>query len=180
MNYLYKTVTILAFLVLISFQGLLARQIVLQDNFEDEDLTQNPVWTGDVGDYTFVQENGNTLLRLNAAAGDRSEISTLSPTAYGSWEFYVRVPATSTQNRVYVYLMSDSDLLDIIGAGSPGNANGYAIHTGNGNFELVRLNNGNSTSLLNSNTTITANQGYQVRVSRNQADEWHLWELNFE
>ena len=175
MNYLYKTVTILAFLVLISFQGLLARQIVLQDNFEDEDLTQNPVWTGDLGDYTFVQENGNTLLRLNAAAGDRSEISTLSPTAYGSWEFYVRVPATSTQNRVYVYLMSDSDLLDIIGAGSPGNANGYAIHTGNGNFELVRLNNGNSTSLLNSNTTITANQGYQVRVSRNQADEWQLY-----
>jgi len=68
-----------------------AQVIVLEENFEDQDLTQNPEWTGDLDDFTFVDENGNTLLRLDAEADPtRTQIRTVSGTAYGSWEFFYR------------------------------------------------------------------------------------------
>lgn len=167
---------ILLSLISVSWVSPEARQLTLQENFEDQDLTQNPSWSGDLDDFTFIEDSDNILLRLNAAPSpNRSQIRTASSTAYGSWEFYVELPATSTQNRVYIYLMSDDDELDIVGSGSPGVANGYAIHTGSGHFDLVKIENGQQTEiLLSSNSEIQLETGYQVKVTR---DETGLWEI---
>ena len=167
------------FLTLFTFIGWSvpdARQITLHENFEDQDLNQNPQWTGDLNDFTFFEDFGSNLLRLNAeSSSNRSQIRTASATVYGSWEFYVQVPATSSQNRVYFYLISDDEELDIVGSGSPGVANGYAIHTGSGRFDLVKIVNGQQTEiLLSSNTEIFPERGYQIKVTR---DESGLWEI---
>ena len=146
--------------------------VTLEDDFEDQDLTQNPEWAGDLDDFSFFEENANTLLQLDADADpNRSQITTFSSTAYGSWEFFLEVPSTSVFNRVYMYLMSDDDELDVVGSGSPSNANGYAIHTGSGTFDLVKVTNGNTSLLTSSETEIEDETGYQVRVTRSDGSE---------
>lgn len=151
-------------------------QITLLENFEDQDLSQNPAWTGDLIDFSFIEDFGNMLLHLDSdPTPNRSQIRTSSNTAYGSWEFYVQVPATSTQNRVYFYLISDKEELDIVGD-SPSTANGYAIHTGGGHFDLVKIVNGHhSEVLLSSHTAIDTGVGYQVKVTRDESGEWEVY-----
>ncbi|TVQ65187.1 MAG: lamin tail domain-containing protein, partial [Balneolaceae bacterium] len=154
-----------------------SQQSGFTENFEDRNLTENPVWTGDLDDFGFVEREGNTLLRLDAEeTPNRSQIRTASATAFGSWEFFIEVPATSNFNRAYIYLISDSDELDIVGSGSPSRANGYAIHTGSGRFDLVRIVNGSQQDvLISSDTEISPGAGYQVRVTRNSDAEWQLF-----
>ena len=168
---------ILLSILLMGLSDPAAGQITFQENFEDQDLSQNPSWTGDLHDFSFMDDFENTLLRLDTdPTPNRSQIRATSATAYGSWEFYIQVPAASTQNRVYLYLMSDDDELDIVGSGSPGSANGYAIHTGSGHFDLVKISNGNQSEvLLSSNTTIVPDTGYQVKVTRNETGEWRIY-----
>ncbi len=170
MNFRY---VIIAFLLL-GFQVMsYAQTVTLEDDFEDQDLSQNPEWFGDLDDFTFTQENDNTLLQLDAESDpSRTQIRTSSATAYGSWEFFIRQSAnTSTQNRVYVYLMADDENLNRLD-GSP--VNGYAIHTGSGRFDLVRIDNGNDTVILSSDTEIEPGEDYQVRVTRDEDDEWQI------
>ncbi len=172
----FKFILFLVLILLVSRTTSDARQLTLQENFEDRDLSQNPQWTGDLNDFTFTDESDNVILRLDTESSpNRSQIRTVSATAYGSWEFYVQVPATSSQNRVYFYLMSDDGEFDIVGSGSPGVANGYAIHTGSGNFDLVKIEDGQQTEvLLSSVSEIESDTGYQVKVTR---DESGLWEI---
>jgi len=169
-----KTLQLLLFFALFPFFLLNAQVIVLDEDFEDQDLTQNPEWTGDLGDFTFFDDAGNIQLRLDGTS-DRSQIHTPSSTAYGEWSFFIQVPATSSFNRVYMFLMSDDTELDTVGSGSPSNANGYAIHTGGGNFELVRVSSGNPTTILTSDTDIEDDTEYQVRVTRSEDNEWQIY-----
>lgn len=172
-----KFALILFIFTLIGWISSEARQTALEENFEDQDLSQNPIWTGDLNDFTFIEDSDNILLRLNAEpTPNRSQIRTASATAYGSWEFYVQLPATSSQNRVYFYLISDDNELDIVGSGSPGIANGYAVHTGSGHFDLVKIENGQQTEiLLSSNSEIVLESGYQVKVTRNETGLWEIY-----
>lgn len=173
----FEIIFILNLILWVGPTDLAARQVTLQENFTDQDLSQNPAWTGDLQDFTFIEDVDNILLRLDTESSpNRSQIRTQSATAYGSWEFYVQVPATSSQNRVYFYLLSDDDELDIVGSGSPGVANGYAIHTGSDHFDLVKIENGQQTEiLLTSNTEIEVDSGYRVKVTRDEENEWKIY-----
>jgi len=173
----FEIIIVLNLIIWVGPTDLVARQITLEEDFTDRDLSQNPAWTGDLQDFTFIENADNILLRLDTESSpNRSQIRTQSATAYGSWEFYVQVPATSSQNRVYFYLLSDDDELDIVGSGSPGVANGYAIHTGSGHFDLVKIENGQQTEiLLSSNTEIELDSGYRVKVTRDEEGEWEIY-----
>ena len=155
-----------------------AQVIVLEENFEDQDLTQNPEWTGDLDDFTFVDEDGNTLLRLDAEADPtRTQIRTVSGTTYGSWEFFYRPEFdASNLNRAFIFLMADQEDLNYLDGS---NVNGYAIRTGeNGEpkqFRLMRFNNGNQTEILASDTEIQEGQGYQIRVTRSEDGDWQIY-----
>jgi len=150
-----------------------AQVVVLEEDFEDQDLTQNPEWTGDLDDFTFVQENGNTLLQLDTESDpSRTQIRTVSTTAYGAWEFFFRQPTYSSLNRIYVFLTADREDLNRLDGSQ---VNGYAIHTGNGRVDLVRVDGGNDNIILSADTDLENNTGYQVRVERNENNEWQLF-----
>jgi len=154
-----------------------AQQVVLEDDFEDGDFTQNPEWVGDLDDWTIINENGNNLLRLDAEVGGVSHLSTVSPSAFGVWEFFVRLDgfATSDTNRAFVFLTSDR-------ADTETGVNGYAVRIGesgaNKFFRIVRFDNGVSGAsrvLVTGTTLIEASVGYQVRVTRSPEGEWRLF-----
>lgn len=155
---------------------------VLFDNFEDRDLTSNPVWSGGLNDFSFHQDtvNGqvNTLLRLDAAPEPtRTQLVTQSNTATGSWEFYIRQDFNpSNFNRAFIFLMADqSDLNYLDGS----NVSGYALRTGDNDsprrFRLVRFDGGNQTKLIESDTVIEEGKGYSVRITRNENGVWRLY-----
>ena len=158
--------------------SLFGQQVVFQEDFESyidvDDFVNNSPWSGDLGDFTLVTENGNQLLRLDAETADEpTVITTLSPVSQGSWEFFYRFDqASSNQNRARIFLMSDTDDLT-------GDVNGYFIRTGeNGTpkrFRLFRADNGSTTEIITGETDIEAGQGYQIRVTRNEDGEWTLF-----
>lgn len=148
-----------------------AQQVVLTDDFEDEDLTQNPEWTGDVGNFTTVDESGNKLLRLDASEAGTSVLTTASSTAQGTWDLFYRFDESpSGSNKTRIFFLADTDDLN-------GNVNGYAISIGESGgdpFRLMRYDNGSETEILTSTTEVAAGQGYQLRVTRNSSNEWSL------
>ena len=155
-----------------------AQTIVLDEDFEDQDLTQNPSWTGNLDDFTFTQEDGNTLLRLDTdPTPNRSQIATSSSTSYGSWEFFYRQqPGPSNANRSFFFLMADREDVNYLDGS---NVSGYALRTGDNQetrrFRLLRFDNGNFTQILESETQIEGGQGYQIRVERSDDGEWQLF-----
>lgn len=149
-----------------------AQQTVLEDDFEDGDLTQNPEWTGEVEDFTTVDESGNTILQLDADAAGTTVLTTNSTTIQGAWELFYRFgESPSGSNRTRIFLIADTDNLS-------GDVNGYALSIGESGGDPVRLlryDNGSETELLASTTEIEADQGYQIRVERSTSNEWSLF-----
>lgn len=153
-----------------------AQQTVFEDDFEDENLTQNPEWSGDVGDFTTVDESENKLLRLDADDSGTSSIVTQSSTVYGSWEFFYRFDQSpSNGNQALIFLIADTDDIDESGS----DVNGYAIRTGESGspkrFRLFRYDNGDETEILTGETDVESEQGYQIRVTRSEDNEWDLY-----
>lgn len=159
-----------------------ARQITLQDDFEDQDLTQNPAWNGDLDDFRVLHENDNHLLQLNSEEAGHSILFTESETAYGSWEFYYRPEVGPTNNnRTFFILISDSDDFNFIGGESSSEMNGYALRAGDNSghraFKLGRVVNGNfqSSIITETETVIQDGVGYRVRVERSQNGDWQIF-----
>ncbi|MFU8812535.1 MAG: lamin tail domain-containing protein [Balneolaceae bacterium] len=151
-----------------------AQVVVVNDDFEDQDLTSNPAWTGDLSIFTFVPDNGNTLLRLNDTGGGTAQLRTLSSAAFGSWEFFIDQDfAPSNNNRGFIFLMSDRENLS-------GAVNGYAIRTGENLspnfFRLFRFDNGVETEIATGTLDISSGGPFQVRVERTLDGEWTLLE----
>lgn len=168
---------ILLFTLLILPVAVQSQTTVLSEDFEDRDLTSNPVWKGDLDDFSFVTEQGNTLLRLDAAPDPtRTQIFTESSTSTGTWEFYIRQDFNpSNFNRAFIFLMADRDNLNYLDGSS---VSGYALRTGDNDsprtFKLVRFDGGNQTILIESETSIEEATGYSLRVTRNAEGEWSL------
>lgn len=167
---------VLLLLLPIFIPGLLsAQQIIILDDFEDNDLTNNPEWTGDLGNFSFFEDNGNQLLRLTAPEAGSSQLRTESAVAYGTWEFFIDQDfPPSNGNRGFIYLMSDQEDL------SSGSINGYAIRTGENSspnfFRLFRFTNGAGTEILTGELDISSGGPYRVRVARDTDGEWSLYE----
>lgn len=155
-----------------------AQVTVLEERFEDRDLTNNPAWTGDLEDFTFTTENGNVLLQLNAQPDpSRTQIATRSTAVVGIWEFYFRQEFNpSNLNRAFIFLMADRADLNYLDGSS---VNGYAVRTGDNEsprkLKLVRFDGGNQTVVAESDMELSEGAGYRVRVSRSSEGEWTLF-----
>jgi hypothetical protein len=152
----------------------LGQQVVLTEDFEDENLSMNPEWTGDIEDFSFFDDGANTLLRLNAGGAGSSVITTPSTVAYGSWEFFIDQDfAPSNSNRSYIFLISDI-------ANLSGNVNGYAVRAGasgsNDRFRLIRFTDGSETEILEGSVDLSGGGPFQIRVERDDSGEWRLYE----
>jgi len=167
------------FISLITFIGLsvsliTGQSILLQETFEDHDLSQNPVWTGNTDHFIFYEREGNTLLRLNAPESGTTQLRTPLHVAYGTWElFFEQNFSPSNNNRAFIYLVSDRDDLS-------GGVNGYAIRTGENSspnyFRLLRITDGNSTEILAGDLDISRGGVYRLKITRSGEGVWSLYE----
>jgi hypothetical protein len=154
-----------------------SQQVVLEENFESEDLAADPAWTGDPDHFTFVREGPHTLLRLNSTPErSRSQLRTELNAAYGSWEFYFRQEFTASNlNRSFIFLLADREDLNYLD-GSP--VSGYAVRAGeNGDpkrIRLIRFDSGAQHEILSSQTVLEPEAGYRIKVTRTREGEWQL------
>lgn len=162
--------------IFISFASIAstAQTVIIHEDFEDQNLTENPVWTGDLQSFTYSQSSGNTLLRLNDSGAGSSQLRTLSSAAYGYWEFYLDQDfPPSNNNRSFIFLIADQKDLS-------GNINGYAIRAGENSspnhFRLIRFTDGEPTEILSGDLDISGGGPYQIRVERDLDGEWSLYE----
>lgn len=150
-----------------------AQTVTFSDNFEDEDLSNAPTWNGNSLDFIIVDDNTNKQLRLNAAEAGSSYLTTFSTTAFGSWEFFVRLDfSPSGSNNLKVFLASDQ--LDLSGT-----VNGFVLRAGESGsddvFRLVRYEDGAvANTILSGTTDISSGGAFQVVVKRSTAGEWTL------
>lgn len=161
----------LLLLILLVFPSLTFAQTVnFEDDFSDEDISD---WSGDTGNFTFIDENGNILLQQDAPDAGSSYLSIPSTDVEGYWEFFVRMDfAPSDGNKSEIYLMSDSG--DLTGA-----LNGYKLLAGeNGSedvFRLFRIDGGAEASeIITGTTNISAGGDYRVQVTRDASGNWTL------
>ena len=119
----------------------------LSDDFSDGDFTNNPQWGGDTSEFIV---NADFKLQLNAPSlTDTSYLSvetgTLDFASNISWEFYVKMDfSPSNNNNFRYYLVSNNNNLQ-------GYLNGYFIRVGeNGSLDKLKLyrQDGLSTTLL--------------------------------
>lgn len=103
-------------LLLVAFHSLCARAQVF-DDFSDGDLTQDPAWNYNPGDW--IINAGSQLQSACTTANHRFAISTAMPDAFANWRFSVQLDfATSSTNYLDVYLLHDEiDLLSTTGTG---------------------------------------------------------------
>ena len=157
-------------LILLSFASLSAQ---VTDDFSDGDFTNNPTWSGDVGEWEVLSGE----LHLNNAAPASSNNSHLStPSAAmtnGNWEFLVRMDFNpSGVNYVDIFLASD--IADLEGA-----VNGYYVRLGGTTDEISLWESSGGTGSeiidgtddkLDVNTPIA-----YVRVTRDALGNWELF-----
>ena len=98
----------------------------LVENFSDGELSQNPAWTGDTDEFLvdasyLLQSNGDTISSTNREIYIATPSTALANT---QWEFFVNPKvSTSSNNRMDVFLTSNSDILT-------GNNQGYFVRIG--------------------------------------------------
>lgn len=144
-----------------------------QDNFNDGDFSNNPIWQGDMSNFIV---NTNNELQLNAPSSGTSQLFSNVPTADSTvWEFYVRLDfAPSNSNRLKVYLnANNSDFSSAL--------NGYFVQVGEtGSDDAIELHrqSGTTTTLLIRGTdgAVASDPAMaKIRVIRDNASNWQLW-----
>ena len=147
----------------------------LTENFSDGDFNNNPKWTGDTLEFIV---NSDFKLQLNAPSNtDTSYLSvetgTLNFNADISWEFYIKLDfSPSNNNNVRYYLTSNNNNLK-------GYLEGYFIRVGeNGSLDKLKLyrQDGLNTTLLGSSihTSFGVNPEFRVRVNRDINGNWEV------
>ncbi len=140
------------------------------DDFNDNDFTNGPVWSGDVALFTCV----GGQLRSNSPGAANYRLSTPSTqAAVAQWEFFVNLKfSTSGSNYADVYLMSSA-------ADLASGVDGYFVRIGGtqDRVELFRSDAGTGTSLVASTDGIvnsSSDNPFRIRVERDAADLWTL------
>ena len=147
----------------------------LTENFSDGDFNNNPKWTGDTLEFIV---NSDFKLQLNGPSNtDTSylcvETGTLNFNADISWEFYIKLDfSPSNNNNVRYYLTSNNNNLK-------GYLEGYFIRVGeNGSLDKLKLyrQDGLNTTLLGSSihTSFGVNPEFRVRVNRDINGNWEV------
>ena len=147
----------------------------LTENFSDGDFNNNPKWTGDTLEFIV---NSDFKLQLDAPSNtDTSylcvETGTLNFNADISWEFYIKLDfSPSNNNNVRYYLTSNNNNLK-------GYLEGYFIRVGeNGSLDKLKLyrQDGLNTTLLGSSihTSFGVNPEFRVRVNRDINGNWEV------
>ncbi len=149
----------------------------LVENFSDGELSQNPTWTGDTDEFLvdasfLLQSNGDTTSNTNR------EIYIATPStalANAQWEFFVNPKvATSSNNRMDVFLTSNSDILT-------GDNQGYFVRIGGTPDEVALFRKDGAgvenyvitgvTGILNSSSTNPT----KIKVTRDINGLWSLY-----
>lgn len=147
----------------------------LIENFENGNITTNPVWDGDVANFSIT---GSSQLRLNAPTTlTSSYISTpllLNNLKNNEWNISIRHNfASSATNRSRVYIASDVSTL------SSTNLNGYYLQigeTGSGDVvSLFRQTGNTSTSLLRGITTIASAFSVDIKLTYSNSGLWEMY-----
>ncbi|MBL8003002.1 MAG: hypothetical protein JNL05_13695, partial [Flavobacteriales bacterium] len=146
----------------------LAAQVT--DDFNDNDFTNGPVWSGDNTLFTCV----GGQLRSNSPGAANYHLSTPSTQAtLAQWEWFVNLKfSTSGANYADVYLMSSA-------ADLASGVNGYFVRIGGtaDRVELFRSDAGTGISLIASADGIvnsSSDNPFRIRVKRDAADLWTL------
>ena len=148
----------------------------LTENFSDGDFNNNPKWTGDTLEFIV---NSDYKLQLNAPSlTDTSflcvETGTLNFNANLSWEFYIKLDySPSNNNNVRYYLTSNNNNLK-------GYLEGYFIRVGeNGSLDKLKIyrQDGLNTTLLGSSihSSFGVNPEFRVRVNRDINGNWEVF-----
>lgn len=146
------------------------------DHFDDGDLSQNPVWLGDVNSFKIngVKQLQSSGLQL---ATQTISISTVNQQSLNAkWEFFVQLnfdPTTTNFARIYL----TSDQQDLKGA-----LNGYFVQIGEtgstDGYHLYRQSGTTITKIINGPPKIRANAGVllaKVKVTRDEEGNWMLY-----
>jgi hypothetical protein len=150
----------------------------LNEDFADGDFTDNPVWNGDVSQFTIdassqLQSNGDTT-----SASNREIYLSTPNTAINNtqWEFYVNPKVgTSSNNRMDIYLTSNQ-------ADVKGNNTGYFVRIGGTPDEVALFRKdglGVETYLIQppppGQITSSSNNPTKVKVTRSATGVWNLF-----
>ncbi len=153
------------------FAGIAKSQFI--ENFVDGNFTANPVWTGNVADWTvnpFLQlQSNNTVANSNFYL---STANTLATTA--QWEFWCQITFNpSSTNYIDFYLTASAS--DV----TQSSVTGYFVRIGNtaDEISLYRKNaNGTSTIIIDGldGTLNSSNNVMKIKVIRDAANQWNL------
>ncbi|MEZ4958649.1 MAG: lamin tail domain-containing protein [Saprospiraceae bacterium] len=142
----------------------------IEDNFSDGDLTNNPTWQGNTGNF---QVNAQMELQLNAPTAGTSLLYVPTQIADSSiWELYFRMEFDpSTSNYLKIYLQSDSPDLPA--------ANGYYLLVGESGSEdalkFYRQDAGSSTLLAAGTLAgVASNPEVRIKLTREVGGLWTM------
>lgn len=142
----------------------------VSDDFSDGDFTNNPTWSGNTGDFVISANK----LHLNAGSAGESHLTLPNTTIDNTiWEFTVQLDfGTSSQNKAYIYLVSDIDDLQ-------GNVNGYYVLVGNTSDEVSLYRQDATTTSVEIIDGVDATvesppTKVRIRVTRDNLGNWEL------
>lgn len=147
----------------------------LSDNFDDNEFTTNPTWSGNDTVFTIANMNGNNMLRSNSQTPSNTFYLSTPSTLVNDcqWEFFVNLQFnTSSTNYVDIYLISNS--ADLKAA----SFNGYFVRIGNtaDEISLYRRTGSTNTIIINGTDGVTnfSNNNLKIKVVRTAANVWTL------
>ena len=154
------------------FTGFIANA-QLSENFNDGDLSNNPVWSGGTSDFTvnpyFQLQSYNNVANSNYFLSTPNSLATNA-----QWEFYIQILFNpSSANFIDVYLTAtNSDLTS--------NSNtGYFVRIGNTDDEISlyrRDTNGSTIKIIDGTNGVlnSSSSKMKIKIVRNAANQWTL------
>ncbi len=146
----------------------------INENFDDGELENDPVWSGDLDLFTVIEEDGDRKLRSNSPAAATYLISTSNTLAIDCfWEVEVDLRLnTSGSNYVEIHLISEE-------ADPIASQNGWFVRIGGtqDKIELMKKVDGSVSSVLSSPDGVvnsTTSNKLLLRVERSTDLGWTL------
>ncbi|MEJ6681946.1 MAG: lamin tail domain-containing protein [Flavobacteriales bacterium] len=154
---------------------------ILIDDFQDGNITSNPIWEGNTENFTV---NSSGELQLDASTAGMSYLSTSvgqSAPAETEWRFYIKQSFSGSDNNTSrLYLMSSLPTIDYTGTGGA-SVQGYFLQFGeSGSDDALRLvrNDLDGTTIDIAEGTagfVSSSFEITVKVVRTTLGDWEIW-----